>query len=215
MSDIFDLFRQIAKPAEKSSAPTYIVAGLGNPGSEYEYTRHNAGFLAVDYFSGKTGAKVNRLKYKALVGEAVIGGASVLLMKPQTYMNHSGEAISEAARFYKIAPDHVIVLVDDVYLAPGRVRIRKNGSAGGHNGLKSIIEHLGTDAFPRVRIGVGDKPSPDADMPDWVLGKIPKADQAKMFECFTWIPDILEMMVSGDADGAMGKYNGKTAEGGR
>lgn len=212
MADIFDLFKQIAKPTGASASPAYIVAGLGNPGSEYEFTRHNAGFLAVDYICGKQSVKCNRLKYRALVGEATFGDARVLIMKPQTYMNLSGEAIGEAARFYKIPADHVIVLVDDVYLAPGKVRIRKSGSAGGHNGLKSIIEHLGTDEFPRVRIGVGDKPSSDSNMPDWVLGKIPKSDQAKLFGCFEWMPDICEMIIAGNIDGAMGKYNGKTAE---
>ena len=212
MADIFDLFRQIAKPHETASAPAYIVAGLGNPGDEYEFTRHNAGFLALDYICGKSSVKCNRLKYRALVGEMTLGGARVLVMKPQTYMNLSGEAICEAARFYKIPPEKVIVLVDDVYLAPGKVRIRKSGSAGGHNGLKSIIKCLGTEDFPRVRIGVGDKPSAGGSMPDWVVGKIPKADQAKLFKCFEWIPDICSMIISGDIDGAMCKYNGKTAE---
>ena len=149
MADIFDLFKKIEKSAPVSSEPiTHLVVGLGNPGKEYLFTRHNAGFLTVDYLSEKLGVKIDRAKFKALVGEAKIGGKRVLIMKPQTYMNLSGEAVREAADFYKIAPENIIVICDDINLAPGKMRIRKKGSDGGQKGLRSIIEQLGTDHKP-------------------------------------------------------------------
>lgn len=209
MADIFDLFKKIAD--EKKTDPgniEYLIVGLGNPGEKYTYTRHNAGFLAMDYISQKSCCKVNKVKFKALVGDCTIGGHRVLLMKPQTYMNNSGEAVREAADFYKIPADKIIVISDDVAQAPGRMRIRKSGSAGGQKGLNSIIVHLGTDQFPRIRIGVGEKPNPEYDMADWVLGKIPEEDQKKLFSIFGCVNDSLPLLLDGKIDDAMGKFNG-------
>lgn len=209
MADIFDLFKKIE--AERKSASSnieYIIVGLGNPGEKYARTRHNAGFLAIDYLSQKYSADVKQLKFKSLIGDVKIGEHRALLMKPQTFMNNSGEAVGEAAKFYKIAPENIIVIVDDIYQAPGRMRIRKNGSAGGHNGLKSIIEHLGADTFPRIKIGVGEKPSPEYELADWVLARIPKADEEPMFKIFEATADCIPMLLDGKTDDAMGKFNG-------
>ncbi|MBP3368192.1 MAG: aminoacyl-tRNA hydrolase [Clostridia bacterium] len=209
MADIFDLFKKIE--AERKSASSnieYIIVGLGNPGEKYARTRHNAGFLAIDYLSQKYSADVKQLKFKSLTGDVKIGEHRALLMKPQTFMNNSGEAVGEAAKFYKIAPENIIVIVDDIYQAPGRMRIRKNGSAGGHNGLKSIIEHLGADTFPRIKIGVGEKPNPEYELADWVLARIPKADEEPMFKIFEATADCIPMLLDGKTDDAMGKFNG-------
>lgn len=153
----------------KSGSVSWLVVGLGNPGDRYENTRHNVGFLTIDILEDKTGAKVRKLKHKALTDTATIGGQKVLLMKPTTYMNLSGEAVASAAQFYKVPPERVLVIIDDVSLPLGKLRLRMSGSAGGHNGLKSIIQHLGSDQFPRLKVGVGGKPHPDYDMADWVL----------------------------------------------
>lgn len=205
--NIFDLFKKIEKK-EDSVPVTHIIVGLGNPGKEYELTRHNAGFIAIDHLCINHGGECQRAKFKALVGEMKIGGKRVLLMKPQTYMNNSGEAIIEAVNFYKIPPENVIVISDDITLDVGRMRIRKNGSAGGHNGLKSIISHLGTDNFPRLRIGVGQKPTPEYPLVEWVLAKFPKADEAPLKKLLENVLGALEKMVNGDIDGAMCDYNG-------
>lgn len=209
MADIFDLFKKIeAERRTASSNIEYIIVGLGNPGEKYARTRHNAGFLAIDYLSQKYSADVKQLKFKSLTGDVKIGEHRALLMKPQTFMNNSGEAVGEAAKFYKIAPENIIVIVDDIYQAPGRMRIRKNGSAGGHNGLKSIIEHLGADTFPRIKIGVGEKPNPEYELADWVLARIPKADEEPMFKIFEATADCIPMLLDGKTDDAMGKFNG-------
>lgn len=206
MADIFDLFKKIEK--NESQAPvSYIVAGLGNPGREYEKTRHNAGFLAIDYIASKMGVSISRAKYHALVGEGEIAGKRVLLMKPQTYMNNSGVSIAEAASFYKIPAENVIVLHDEISFEPGLMRIRRKGSAGGHNGLKSIIAHIGSQDFPRVKIGVGQKPTPEYDLADWVLGKMPAQDAEKMAERFADIYSSIEYVVSGKIDEAMNKFS--------
>ena len=157
---------------KSTSGVEYIIAGLGNPGADYENTRHNAGFRFIDWLCNKNGVSANRLKHMSLCTRAVIGGHSVLIMKPQTYMNNSGESIADAAKFYKIAPANILVVSDDISLEPGKMRLRKSGSAGGHNGLKSIIEFLKTDEFPRLKIGVGQKPNGEYDLADWVLGKM-------------------------------------------
>lgn len=210
MTDIFDLFKKIGHgDAPSASKPEYIVVGLGNPGFEYECTRHNVGFCALDYIASKCTCKVREAKFKALVGTTVIGGRNVLLMKPQTYMNNSGEAVSEAASFYKISADHVIVISDDICQKPGKIRIRKSGSAGGQKGLKSIIEHLGTDAFPRIRIGVGEKPCPEYDLAAWVLGKVPDEDRKLMESRYGDVFDAIPMIMDGRFDDAMGSFNGK------
>ena len=209
MADIFELFKQISQKKDSEAAvPEYIIAGLGNPDEKYTFTRHNAGFLAMDYISQKLGVSLKQLKFKALVCRASIGGHSVLLMKPQTYMNLSGEAVKAAADFYKLGADRIIVISDDVHQAPGRMRIRKSGSSGGQKGLGDIIEKFGTEDFIRIRIGVGEKPSPEYDMPSWVLGKIPKEDHDKMFRIFGCVYDALPMILDGKTDDAMGRFNG-------
>ena len=168
MTDILDLFKKISSSSSSTQgAPEFLVAGLGNPGKEYAFTRHNAGFLAMDYLTEKRNlGDLRNSRFKSLVLQAEIEGHKVLLMKPQTYMNASGEAVREAADFYKIPPEKILVISDDVAQEPGRMRIRRSGSDGGQKGLRSIIEHLGTDAFPRIRIGVGAKPRPDYPMAD-------------------------------------------------
>ena len=207
MANIFDLFKQIENKKNNDSAKnepiSYLVVGLGNPGDKYFHTRHNAGFLALDFISQKAGAKIDRSKFKAIVGEATIGGKRVLLMKPQTFMNASGEAVSEAAGFYKIPPENIIVIFDDISLDVGRLRVRRDGSAGGHNGIKSIISCIGSDKFPRIKIGVGQKPHPDYDLADWVLSEFPKEDREKLFDMFGFAHEGLVKLLSGDADSAM------------
>ncbi|MBQ6928404.1 MAG: aminoacyl-tRNA hydrolase [Oscillospiraceae bacterium] len=163
-----------------SGSVTWLVVFLGNPGPKYECTRHNAGFMAGEALEKKLGVSINRLRFKALTAAAEISGEKVLLMKPQTFMNLSGEAVGEAARFYKIPPEHVLVVSDEVSLPLSRLRVRPKGSAGGHNGLKSIIAALGSDAFPRIRIGVGAPPHPDYDMADWVLSVFRNQDLEDM-----------------------------------
>ena len=211
MSNIFDIFKKLEKEKEAVSREpiTHIVVGLGNPGDKYFYTRHNAGFLAMDYISQKCGATVNRAKFKALVGEGTIAGKRVLLMKPQTFMNASGDAVIEAANFYKIPMENIIVLSDDVNLDVGRMRVRKGGSDGGQKGLRSIIERMGSDNFPRIRFGVGKKPHPDYDMADWVLGNFSEEDKKILFNCFETAYQGLEKLVLGDVDGAMQICNSK------
>ena len=181
--------------------------GLGNPGNEYLTTRHNAGFMTLEYIAQKYGAKVDRARFKALTGECTIGSHRVLLMKPQTYMNASGEAVVEASQFYKIDMDKIIVICDDINLAPGKIRLRKKGSEGGQRGLRSIITLTGTDEFPRIRMGVGAKPHPDYDLGDWVLGQIPKEDQEIFFTAMGRVADALPIILDGNFDKAMSVLN--------
>ena len=210
MANIFELFRKIEKDGATPTggAPAWLVVGLGNPGAEYTVTRHNAGFLFIDYLAAALGATVTRARFKALVGEANVGGARVLLMKPETYMNLSGEAVREAAAFYHIEPDHVIVICDDVTLDVGRLRVRGKGSDGGHNGIKSLIKELGTDGFSRVRVGVGKKPHPDFDLADWVLSAFTKAEQEVLQKIFPTVRLGVERLLAGDLAGAMQTCNG-------
>ena len=168
MGNIFDLFKSIEKK-EETSQISFIIAGLGNIGKQYEKTRHNAGFLAIDHIADRLGVRIDRVKFHSTVAEASLGGARILLMKPTTLMNNSGVAVGEAASFYKIPAERVLILHDEISFDPGVIRIRRKGSAGGHNGLKSIIAHLSSEDFPRVKIGVGAKPHPDYDLADWVL----------------------------------------------
>ena len=205
MSNIFDIFKKIeGERAAAASAPiTHIVVGLGNPGAKYENTRHNAGFMAMDYIADKCGVAVNRSKFHALVGEATIAGKRVLLMKPQTYMNESGIAVSEAASFYKIAPENIVVMSDDVNLDVGRMRVRREGSDGGQKGLRSITNMIGSQAFPRIRFGVGKKPHPDYDLADWVLGSFSKDDKERLAACFGVAYDGLCKILCSDVEGAM------------
>jgi PTH1 family peptidyl-tRNA hydrolase len=207
MANIFDLFKKIESTSSPKAPLTHIVVGLGNIGQEYDKTRHNAGFMAIDEFAKKHGAKIDRAKFHALVTEADIAGKRVLLMKPTTFMNNSGVAIAEAASFYKITPDRVIVLHDEISFDPGVIRIRRKGSAGGHNGLKSIIAHLGSDEFPRIKIGVGKKPSPDYDLVDFVLGRFSQADLETLANKSADISAAIELMLDGKTEEAMNKYS--------
>ena len=192
----------------KTSGVEWLLVGLGNPGDKYDNTRHNVGFAAIDQLAEELRVPVQKLKYRSLTQTVELGGAKVLLMKPITYMNLSGEAVGEAARFFKIPADHVLVLSDDVSLPVGKLRIRKGGSAGGHNGLKSIIQHLGTDQFPRVKIGVGEKPHPDYDMADWVLRKFVGEDLKTITQAIQRAGKAAECYIHDGPDQAMNRFNG-------
>ena len=205
MSNIFDLFKKIE--SQPQGPVSFIVVGLGNIGKQYELTRHNAGFLAIDRIAEKYGAKIDRVKFHATVGECTIAGQRVLLMKPTTLMNNSGIAVGEAAAFYKIPPERVLVLHDEISFDPGMIRIRRKGSAGGHNGLKSIIARLPGEDFPRIKIGVGKKPSPEYDLANWVLGRMPEADMKAMTARFDDIADATALIVRGMIDEAMAKFS--------
>ena len=210
MADIFDLFKKISTENNKPQGNIeYIVVGLGNPEKEYERTRHNAGFMAIDFLATRLGAKVDRAKFQALVGEATICDKRVLLMKPQTSMNLSGNAVIEAARFYKIAPENIIVLSDDITLDVGRLRVRRKGTHGGHNGLRSIEARLSSQNYQRIKIGIGAKPHPDYDLVNWVLGNFSSDDMAKLNENFEKLYEGLCKMVLGDTESAMQLCNAK------
>lgn len=195
------------KKQQTSSAIDFLVVGLGNPDTKYEMTRHNAGFMAVDKIAEELNAQVKRLKFKSLIGEAKIGDKKILLMKPSTYMNLSGQAVLEAVNFYKIPMENVIVIYDDISLEPSQIRIRRKGSDGGHNGIKNIIYLTGKDNFPRIKLGVGKKPHPDYDLAAWVLSRFTKDEFQKMTEAYDKCTDIVRDIVNGDIDRAMNKYN--------
>ena len=209
MSNIFDLFKKIESEKQPHAPVSWLLVGLGNYGEKYTFTRHNAGFLAIDYISQKLDLKVNRAKFDALCAETVINGQGVLFMKPQTYMNESGRAVRAAADFYKVAPDHIIVLSDDVSLDVGTVRVRKSGSDGGQKGLRSIIYHLNSDGFPRIKMGVGAKPHPEMDMADWVLSRFTEDEQKAMFSRYEDVLDGVRRIIAGDIEGAMAVCNKK------
>ncbi|MBQ6498594.1 MAG: aminoacyl-tRNA hydrolase [Ruminococcus sp.] len=190
-----------------SNSIEYIIVGLGNPGRRYENTRHNAGFIAMDYIADKLGVKINKIKFKSTVGEANIAGKRCLLMKPSTFMNLSGQAVTEAMNFYKIPPQRTVIMSDDISLDVGTIRIRRKGSDGGQKGLQNIIYLSGSDEFPRVKIGIGKKPHPEYDLKDWVLSRFTDKDKKLISER---LPDILgavELIVSEDIDKAMNLYN--------
>ncbi|MBQ9680462.1 MAG: aminoacyl-tRNA hydrolase [Ruminococcus sp.] len=190
-----------------SGSIEYIIVGLGNPGKQYENTRHNAGFIALDYIAGELGVKVNKIKFKSTVGEATIGGKRCLLMKPSTFMNLSGQAVTEAMRFYKIPPQNTVILSDDLSLDVGVIRIRRKGSDGGQKGLQNIIYLSGSDEFPRVKVGIGKKPHPDYDLKDWVLSRFTDKDKKLIAERLPDIKGAVECIVAGDIDKAMNLYN--------
>lgn len=213
---IFDVFARLEKEKadkaakEAASGPIeWLIVGLGNPGAKYAGTRHNTGFRALDLYCAKSGQKIDRMKFKALVGEGTFGGARTLFMKPQTFMNLSGEAVRDAAAFYKLDPSHIIVLSDDISLDVGRIRVRGKGSAGGQNGLKNIIYHLNTDQFPRVKIGVGAKPHPDYDLADWVLSRFTDDEQEAIDGAASRAMQAAEEIVRSGAAQAAQKFNGK------
>ena len=192
---------------KKKGGCAWLVVCLGNPGGEYENTRHNVGFMVADELGERKNIPIQRLKFRALTALTELGGEKALIMKPVTYMNLSGEAVRQAADFYKVEPGHVLVVSDDVALPVGKLRIRKGGSAGGHNGLKSIIQHLGTDQFPRLRLGVGEKPHPDYDMADWVLGKFVGEDKKAIDAAVERAADAVECYLRDGADRAMSRFN--------
>lgn len=192
---------------QKKMPVTWLIVGLGNPGGKYEETRHNVGFMVADELGERGKFSIQKVKYHALTNTATIGGQGALVMKPTTYMNLSGEAVGEAARFYKIPPDHVLVISDDVDLPLGKLRIRTNGSAGGHNGLKSIIQHLGSDQFPRLKVGVGGKPHPDYDMADWVLSKFQGEDKKLIDGTVKRAADAVECFLKDGPQKAMNRFN--------
>ncbi len=205
MSNIFDLFKKIEK-GNDTSPISYVIVGLGNPGREYERTRHNVGFVALDYIAERLSVRVDRARFKALTAECKILDKRVLLMKPTTYMNNSGEAVYEASSFYKIPQENIIVIHDEISFEPGLFRIRRKGSAGGHNGLKSIISRVGED-FPRIKVGVGKKPTPEYDLADWVLGVMPKSDAELVEKRLSDIYSSVELILSGKIDEAMNKFS--------
>ncbi len=186
----------------------YLVAGLGNPGDNYKMTRHNIGFETIDYIADEYNVKIKKLKYKALFADTVIGGEKVLLVKPQTYMNLSGESIREFCAFYKIPPEKTIIICDDISLVPGKIRIRRKGSAGGHNGLKSIIYQLASDEFVRIKIGVGSPEHKDYELADYVLGRFTREEIPVLEDSIIRAKKSVEEIISHGVDSAMNKYNG-------
>ena len=192
---------------KQSSAVDWLIVGLGNPGPKYENTRHNMGFLTVDLLSEKTGVKINKVKFKAAYNIMNFAGCKCLVMKPQTYMNLSGEAVREAVQFYKIPADHVLVIYDDISLPVGKLRVRPTGSAGGHNGIKNIIAHLGTQDFPRGKIGVGAPEGEDKDMIDWVIGAPSQAERKILMESFEKAIQAAECIIENGCQKAMNQFN--------
>lgn len=192
----------------KQEGDEWLVAGLGNPEPRYDGTRHNAGFEALDELAKRWNISINRSKFQGLYGAGTVDGRRVVLLKPLTYMNLSGDSIAAAASFFKIPPQRVLVLCDDIAQAPGKIRIRRQGSAGGHNGLKSIIARLGSQEFPRIRIGVGEKPSPDADLANWVLGHFSPEDKKAVEGRYGDIEDAARLIFDGSIEQAMSRHNG-------
>ena len=192
----------------KKPACDWMIVGLGNPGSQYEKTRHNAGFLALERLEKQLNAPAEKLRHKALCTQVTYAGQKLLLVKPQTFMNASGLAVRQAADFYKIPPERIIVIFDDISLAVGRLRVRPSGSAGGHNGIKSIISALGSDQFSRVKVGVGAKPHPDYDLADWVLSVIPKQEQPAFQSALDHAADAALYLVEHGVEKAEAKFNG-------
>ena len=195
------------KKKEFASNFDYLIVGLGNPGKQYESTRHNAGFICMDILADKYGIKINKLKFKSLMGEGRIEGKRCLLLKPQTFMNLSGEAVRDAVEFYKIPTENIIVICDDISLEPGKMRIRRKGSHGGQNGMRNIIYHLKDDNFPRIKIGIGAKPNPEYDLADWVLSRFTQNEAKLIKQVAENTVSAIECMVKGDIDKAMSNFN--------
>ena len=190
-----------------SSGVEWLIAGLGNPGEQYARTRHNMGFLTVDLLAERAQVKINRIRFKSVTAQLEFAGHRCLVMKPQTFMNLSGEAVREAAQFYKIPADHVLVIYDDVSLPVGKIRVRPSGSAGGHNGIKNIIAHLGTEDFPRVKIGTGAPTDPEHDMIRWVIGEPSQQEKALLLDAFDRALGAAECVIAEGCDQAMNRYN--------
>ncbi len=197
-----------SKKSSPSPGPVeFLLVGLGNPGKQYELTRHNAGFMALDRIAQKHRGEIRRIRFKGLTGECSLGGKKVLLLKPSTYMNLSGQSVREAMQFYKLPPEKVLVFFDDINLEPGKLRIRRKGSDGGHNGMKNIIYLSGSDQFPRVKLGVGKKPHPEYDLADWVLSRFTKKELEDLDAALDNAAAAAELIVRGDMDRAMNLYN--------
>ncbi len=206
---VLDIFKKLdsERKPEPQGAVEYIICGLGNPGTQYEGTRHNIGFMTIDTLCDKYKLDCKKLKFKSLTCDAMISGKRCLIMKPTTFMNNSGEAVTEAMGFYKIPPERTIIVFDDISLEPGKLRIRRKGSDGGHNGIKSIILLSGSDMFPRIKMGVGAKPHPDYNLADWVLGHF-KKEQAEVLEsAMDNAVSAIELMVGDKMNEAMNKFN--------
>ena len=203
---MFNKFRRNTSTAP-SGAPEFLVVGLGNPGNKYTLTRHNAGFLCLDMLSDKLNFRIDRLKFKSLISDTTINGHRCIVMKPQTFMNNSGEAVRECASFYKIPAEKVIVIYDDISLDVGKLRIRRKGTDGGHNGIKSIIYHLNSDQFPRIKVGCGKKPHPDFDLADWVLSEFKKDEQKALEPALDNACKALELLLDNNIEKAMNLYN--------
>lgn len=208
LTDIFSKLKLIKHKPQKTGPINYIIAGLGNPGSKYENTRHNVGFRAIDYIAKCINIEVKGIKFKSLYGVGDINNKNVLLIKPQTFMNNSGQAITEAMSFYKIPPQNTIIIFDDISLDVGKMRIRRKGSDGGHNGMKNIIYLSGKDTFPRVKVGVGKKPNPNWDLADWVLSNFNKEDNDTIEKELEKIYQAVNLLVDDKIDEAMNKFNG-------
>ena len=204
--DIWGLFKKIESGEKAGGPPEFIIAGLGNPGKDYERTRHNTGFMAMDRVAAECGAKIDKLKFKSYTALTTLGGHRVFLMKPCTFMNLSGEAVTAAMEFYKIPIQNVIVVFDDTTLPVGKMRIRRKGSDGGHNGIKNIIYLSGSNEFPRVKIGIGQRPE-DWDLADWVLGRYSDKDLKALSPIFDNTVEALKLIMDGKAEEAMGKFN--------
>lgn len=192
---------------KKTTSYTFLIVGLGNPDAKYENTRHNAGFMAIDRLAEKYHTTIKKAKFHGLTGEVEIAGKRCLLLKPLTYMNLSGQAVSEAAQFYKIKPENILVYSDEIALDPGKLRIRRKGSDGGHNGLKNIIQCIGANTFPRIKIGVGKKPHPDYDLAAWVLSRFGKDELTALSSALDQTVESTELIVAGKTDEAMNRFN--------
>lgn len=193
----------------RKSTYDWLLAGLGNPGSNYARTRHNVGFRALDLLAEAHGVRINRSKFQGLTAEIKIGEQKILLLEPQTFMNLSGQSVVQAAKYYKIPPERVIVIFDDISLPVGKLRVRPHGSAGGHNGIKSIIMHLASDQFPRVKVGVGAKPHPDYDLADWVLSNFTAQEEKELAQALRYAAEAAETIITSGTSEAMNRYNGK------
>ena len=208
MDKLFSLFKQIETEKAPAAPIDFMVVGLGNPGDKYRYTRHNTGFLSLSYMAQKLNFDISKARFNALCGEAMLGTHRTLFLLPQTFMNNSGEAVRPAMDFYKIPVERVLVVYDDISLPCGKLRIRPSGSAGGHNGIKSIIEHTGSENFPRIKIGVGEKPHPEMDLADWVLSGFSQEERAVLFEKFDKAYQAATLIADGKINEAMNRCNG-------
>ncbi len=201
------MFTKLPRYRSAAGAPEFLVVGLGNPERRYTLTRHNSGFLCVDELAEKENFKINKLKFKAVIADTDIGSHRVIVMKPQTYMNLSGEAVKAAADFYKIPPEKIIIIFDDISLDVGKLRIKRKGTDGGHNGIKSIIQCIGSTDFPRIKIGVGKKPHPDYDLADWVLSEFKKDEAEPLKQAIDKACGAVSLILDGKIDEAMNRFN--------